>query len=72
MKDYHSIICFHLKSACVTEFPFFVDYNLLFKLAHNAAKVEKDAKEFKCYCCKCLVTDLEHQKRRTIVETPRG
>ena len=29
------------------------------ELAYNAAKVEKDAKEIKCYPCKCLVTDLE-------------
>ena len=69
MKDYHSI-----KSARVTEFPFFhvdsVNCKLLFKLAHNATREEKDAKEVKCYPCKRLVTDLEHQKRWTSAETP--
>ena len=58
----------------LTEFPFqrvdSVKCKLLFDLAHNASKEQKDSEEVRCRPCTCLVTDLEHQKRRTTTETP--
>lgn len=74
MNDYYEVIRFHIKSVRITEFPFkwidSVNCTLLFQLAHNATAEEKSLKEVKCYPCKCLVSDLEHQKRRTASETP--
>ena len=74
MNDYYEVIRFHIKSVHLTEFPFkridSVNCKLLFQLAHNATAEEKSLKEVKCYPCKRLVFDLEHQKRRTALETP--
>ena len=74
MKDFYEVIRFHLKSVRLTDFPFCrvdsVKCDLLFELAHNATKEEKDAVEVKCYSCKRLVRDLERQIKRTTAETP--
>lgn len=43
---------------------------MFIEVAHNATTVEKESSELKCYPCKRLVTDLEHQKRKTAAETP--
>jgi len=42
-----------------------VKCDLLFELAHNATREEKDAVEVKCYHCKRLVGYLNYQKKRT-------
>ena len=74
MSDYYEVIRFHIKSVRITEFPFkridSVNCTLLFQLAHNTTAEEKSLKEVKCYPCKRLVSNLEHQKRRTASETP--
>ena len=74
MKEYYDVIRFHIKSVRLTDCPFqrvdSVKCKLLFELAHNASKEDKDAEEVRCSFCKRLVTDLEHQKRRTNAETP--
>jgi len=74
MREYYDVIRFHIKSVRLTEFPFqrvdSVNCKLLFELAHNASKEQKDSKEVRCRPCTRLVTDLEHQKRRTTAETP--
>ena len=74
MKNYYEVIRFHIKSVRLTDFPFkridSINCKLLFKLAHNARMEEKLSNEVKCSPCKHLVTDLEHQKRRTEAETP--
>ena len=74
MKEYYDVIRFHIKSVRLTEFPFqrvdSVKCKLLFELARNASKEQKDSQEVRCGPCTRLVTDLEHQKRRTAAETP--
>ena len=74
MKEYHDVIRFHIKSVHLTEFPFqrvdSVKCKLLFELACNASKEQKYSEEVRCRPCARLVTDLEHQKRRTAAETP--
>ena len=74
MSEYHKIIRYHIKSVRLTEFPFHrVDSQkcqLLFELSHNATATEKVSSELRCYPCKRLITDLEHQKRKTSAETP--
>ena len=64
------VCCFVLElnlwcKVCFLVFPFqrvdSVKCKLLFELAHNASKEEKDVEEVRCPLCKCLVTDLEHQ-----------
>jgi len=55
MKKYHEVIQFHSKSVRYTNFPFLCadspKRNLLFELATNATREEKDAVEVKCYQC---------------------
>ena len=74
LKEYKEVIRFDIKSVRLTDFPFHrvhsVKCDLLFELARNATKEEKDAKEVKCYPCKDLVRHLERQKTRTLKETP--
>ena len=74
MKEYYDVIRFHIKSVHLTEFTFqhvdSVRCKLLFELARNASKEQKDSEEVRCRPCARLVTDLEHQKRRTAAETP--
>jgi len=73
MNEYQSIIRYHIKSVRLTEFPFHrVDSQkcrLFFETLHNATAPEKSS-ELRCYPCKWLVTDLEHQKRKVAAETP--
>ena len=73
-REYYASIRFHIKSVRRIEFPFArvdsVNCLLWFKLAANATAVEKSLKEVKCRHCKCLVLDLECQKRRTTAESP--
>ena len=61
------MIHFHIKSLRLTELPFqrvdSVKCKLLFELARNATKEQIDSEEVRCH----LVTDLEHQKRRTAI-----
>ena len=70
MNEYHSIIRYHIKSVQLTEFPFHqVDSQkcqLFFETSHNATAAEKESSELECYPCKRLITDLEHQKRKTV------
>ena len=74
MSEYHHFIRYHIKSVRKTDFPFLqVDSKtcqLFFEVAHNATAAEKEASELKCYPCKRLVNNLEHQKRQTAKETP--
>ena len=74
ISEYHKIIRYHIKSVRFTKFPFHhVDSQkckLLFEVSHNATATEKASSELRCYPCKRLVTDLEHQKRKTSAETP--
>ena len=67
MKEYYKAIRSHLKSVCMTEFPFYwmdsVKCDLLFELAHNATNAKNDVVEVKCYPCKRLVRDLNIRKR---------
>ena len=74
IKKYYEIIWFHTKGARRTVFSFrhvdSVKCELLFELSHNVTKEEKDAEEVKCYPCKGLVRNLDHQVKRTLSETP--
>ena len=74
ISEYYECIRYHIKSVRLTEFPFQrVDSNncqVFFELSHNARKSEKDANAVKCCACKRLITDLNHQKKRTNAETP--
>ena len=74
MSEYYEVIRYHIKSVRITEFPYQrVDSNncqLFFELSRNASKGEKDANAVKCHACKHLITDLNHQKKRTNAETP--
>ena len=74
MKEYREVFRFHSKSVRYTNFPFLrVDSpkcDLLFELAHNATREEKDAVEVKCYQCKRVVGYLNRQRKRTLEETP--
>jgi len=72
LKEYHEVIQFHSKSIQYTNFPFLDSpkCDLLFELAHNATREEKDAAEVKCYKCKHLVGYLNRQKKGTAEETP--
>ena len=74
ISEYYESIRYHIKSVRVTEFPFkrvdSKNCQLFFELSQNASIAEKDTKVVRCYACKRLVTDLNHQKKRTIAETP--
>jgi len=58
----------------LSEFPFQqVDSQrcfLYFELAHNASRAEKELGVVMYHPYKCLITDLEHQKRKTAQESP--
>ena len=73
-KEYYTSIRFHIKSVQRTEFPFArvdsLNCLLWFKLAPNATADEKSRNKVRCRHCKCMVLDLECQKRRTIAESP--
>ena len=73
-KECHDVICFHIKSVQITDFPFHrvdsINCKLLFQLAHNATESERSAQEVRCSACKWLTSDLNRQKKRTAAETP--
>ena len=55
MKEYYDVIRFHIKSVCLTEFPFqrvdLVKCKLLFELACNVSKEQKNSEEVRCRLC---------------------
>ena len=73
-NEHFDVFHFHVKSARLQDFPFrrinSVNCKMFFKLAHNARKVDRDAREVKCSACKRLITDIKYQKERTSKETP--
>ena len=73
-REFHDVIRFHIKSVRITDFPFHrvdsINCKLLFQLSQNATDSERTAKEVRCSSCKRLVSDLNHQKKRTAAETP--
>ena len=74
MEEYYKHMGYHIKSVRLTNFHFCrVDSHkcqLFFEVTYNATREEKQSCELKCYPCKCLFTDLEHQKRKVAKETP--
>ena len=73
-KEFHDVIHFDIKSVRITDFPFHridsINCKLLFQLAHNATESERTVKKVRCSACKRLVSNLNHQKKRTAAETP--
>lgn len=74
MQTYYSVIRFHSKQVSIMEAPF-QRVNAKgclwwFKLPKNATTEEKRADEVCCSRCKRLRSDLEYQKRRSLLVSP--
>ena len=71
MQTYYSVIRFHSQQVSILEIPF-QRVNAKgclwwFKLPRNATTEEKTADKVCCSCCKRLRSNLEHQKRRSLL-----
>ena len=68
---YFKAIHFDIKSVWQTKEPFArvdsFNCKLWFQLASNSTSAEKSSKEVRCSACKRLVTDLDGQRRRTLI-----
>ena len=67
----YSVIHFHNKQVNLTKFPFErIDSKGWYQLPKNATLLEQSSDEVLCSSCKCLVSDLECQKRKSILVNP--
>ena len=74
-EHYHDVIRFHVKSVRCSTVPFVrvdsLNCKLWFKLPINAPLADRFKKEVLCSSCKRLKTNLDWQRKRTLMESPQ-